>query len=93
MVKIDVSSYHQDVHGAVYAAADALGLTVSSDGGLHKYPGSRHWHIRNGRKSGTLEVTHWPAKQRLWVTYHSNRVGDGWVEEMALKFAQELSGG
>jgi hypothetical protein len=93
MVNVDVKTYGPDVGAAVYAAAAALNLTVASDGGLRKYPGSRHWHIKNGKGSGTLEVTYWPDKNRLWVTYHSNRVGDGWVEEMAPKFAEKLSGG
>ena len=76
---------------AVLAAVEALGLVISSDGTLRKYPGSRHWHLKKPGSTGTLEITYWPAQSRLWVCYHSNRVGDGWVEEAAPQLAAKLS--
>jgi hypothetical protein len=89
MVEIDVP-VPQDVGAAVSSVAEHLGLTIASDGRLKSYPGSRHWHLKKPGKSGTLEITFWPAKERFWVTYHSNRIGDGWVEELAPIFAEYL---
>ena len=94
MVEIEVvcSPYPVEpkILDAVRDAAAELGLTVARDDSLATYPGSRHWHLRNPSVSGTLEVTSWPAGSRLWVSYHDNRVGDGWVRETAPLFAQEI---
>jgi hypothetical protein len=90
MVEFEVEGVPPNVESKVTSAALDLGLTVATDGTLSKYPGCRHWHLRKRGRSGTLEVTYWPAKKRLWVTYHSNRVGDGWVEGAAPVVAQML---
>ena len=93
MVEIPILDWSGDAESAIVEESSRLGLTVSSDGKLASYPGSRHWHIKNGRRSGTLEVTLWPSRNRLCVTYHSNRVGDGWVSESALVLARGLAAG
>ena len=90
MVEIEVVAFGEDVGAAIASAAAELGLSVASDGTLKVYPGSRHWHLRKPGTSGTLEVTHWPAKSRLWVAYHSNRIGDGWVAAAAQQLAAIL---
>lgn len=91
MVEIDIPEFGEDVGASVVAAAAELGLIIASEGSLKLYPGSRHWHLRKPGSSGTLEVTHWPAKPRLWVAYHSNRIGNGWVEAVATQLAHMLS--
>jgi hypothetical protein len=91
LVEFDVDPLPDDPGGAVLAAAAQLGLLIATDGPLRKYPGSRHWHLRKTGCAGTLEVTYWPGKSRLWVAYHSNRTGDGWVESMAPEFVRLLS--
>ena len=96
MIEIEVENWSGDVGEAVTDAANKLGLTISTDGCLKCYPGSRHWHLKRGKATGTLEITFWPAQNRLWVTYHDNRIGDGWVVEtaphMAGALARKLSG-
>src|SRR5687767_4032291 len=91
MVEIPILDWSGDAITAVAEESERQGLTVSSDGKLYSYPGSRHWHLKNGRRPGTLEITLWPSRNRLWVAYHSNRVGDGWVKESALLLAQGLA--
>lgn len=92
MVEIELHEWQGNPETAVLEVADTHGLSVVSDGGLKSYPGSRHWHLKKGKSAGTLEVTWWPAGNRLWVSYHANRVGDGWVEEVAPRFAECLAG-
>ena len=91
LVELEVAGRSGDVGRAVVAAAESLGLRITSDGRLRMYPGSRHWHLKRAAVSGTLEVTWWPARDRLWVAYHSNRVGNGWVEEDAPRLASLLA--
>lgn len=45
-----------------------------------RHPGCVHWHVRNGRESGTLELTFWPAERRAWFTVQSGRTAD-WIDE------------
>jgi hypothetical protein len=59
-------------------ACAAEGLRLTLDGTLAKYPGCRHWHYKRDRQRGTLEITLWPARRRLWVTVHAGRQGD-WI--------------
>lgn len=79
----------RDVAESVSRAVIELGLIVSMFGTLRAYPGSRHWHLRRGSSSGTLEVTWRPAERRLCVSYHANRTGE-WVEELAGKLAEQI---
>ena len=91
VIEIPIREWEGDADAAVIEESCRLGLTISCDGSLSKNPGSRHWHLRNGKRPGTLEVTHWPREQRLWVSYHSNRTGDGWVIEFAHRLAENLA--
>lgn len=91
MVEIPILDLCGDAGAAVERVAEELGLRVTSDGSLRIYPGSRHWHLKSQNRSGTLEITLWPQGNRFWVTYHSNRVGDGWVVRAALEMAARLA--
>ncbi len=69
--------------GVARATDDVLarsGLTVALRDLLKKYPGCIHWHAKNGRASGTLEVTLWPQERRAWFTVQSGRRAP-WIEE------------
>jgi hypothetical protein len=91
MVEISIREWKGDAEAAVIEASRELGLTISTDGSLSKYPGSRHWHLKNAKRPGTLEVTYWRREQRLWLAYHSNRRGDGWVTEFAERMAANVA--
>ena len=56
------------------------GLTFTSKGTLISYPGSTHWHFKKDRQKGTLEITWWESKHRLWFKVAENRTGN-WIEE------------
>ena len=60
----------------IAAACAAEGLRLALDSTLAKYPGCRHWHYKRDRQRGTLEITLWPARRRLWITVHAGRTGD-----------------
>lgn len=49
-------------------------------GTLRAYPGSLHWHVEKPGERGTLEVTLWPAKPRLWLAVQAGRRAR-WIEE------------
>ena len=55
------------------AAIAQCGLGITLRDTLKKYPGSIHWHLKLGRKSGILEVTLWPEQHRAWFSVQSGR--------------------
>jgi len=56
------------------------GLQVRMRGALRAYPGSLHWHVEKPGERGTLEVTLWPAKHRLWLAVQAGRRAR-WIED------------
>jgi hypothetical protein len=59
----------------------AAGLTITHTTTLAQYPGSIHWHLKRGKQPGTLEITWWETKQRLWFKVAAGRTGE-WMEEL-----------
>jgi hypothetical protein len=55
------------------------GLTCTLKGTLVSYPGSIHWHFKKEMQKGTLEITWWESKHRLWFKVAENRIGT-WIE-------------
>jgi hypothetical protein len=49
------------------------GLLMALKGSLSQYPGSIHWHFKKERQKGTLELTLYPAKSRLWSKVQAGR--------------------
>ena len=66
-----------------------LGLTVTRKETLATYPGSIHWHLKQGKASGVLELTLWPAERRLWFSIHRNRSAP-WIEAVQPQMKQEI---
>jgi hypothetical protein len=60
--------------------ADA-GLRQTLKGTLASYPGCVHWHYARARERGTLEVTCWPAQQRLWFKVSAGRAAP-WISTL-----------
>src|SRR5262249_5582781 len=54
-------------------------LTVTLKGTLVQYPGCVHWHVKQGKERGTLEITLWPQARRLWFKMSDGRAAD-WIE-------------
>jgi hypothetical protein len=57
------------------------GLTCTLKGTLAKYSGSVHWHFKRCGQKGTLEITWWENKHRLWFKVAENRTGT-WIEDI-----------
>ena len=55
-------------------------LICARKGTLAGYPGSTHWHFKMGKQKGTLEITWWETKNRLWFKVAKGRTGD-WMEQ------------
>ncbi|HEY3781280.1 MAG TPA: hypothetical protein VGL56_09370 [Fimbriimonadaceae bacterium] len=67
------------VEAIVSRIAADLGLDLKALT-LAKYAGCIHWHLRKPGQKGTLEITWWPEKDKVWVSLRENRMGD-WIDE------------
>ncbi len=67
----------------------AEGLLVNLKGSLAKYPGCIHWHFKRGGQRGTLEITLWASRRRIWFSIHTGRTG-AWIEETVTRLKQDL---
>jgi hypothetical protein len=66
-----------------------LGLTVSMKGSLATHPGSVHWHFKNGKEKGVLELTLIAADRRIWAQVHSGRRAP-WIDLVLPKVRREI---
>lgn len=52
-------------------AAASIGLQFShiTTLGTKRYPGNRHWHLKqHPREKGCLDLTYWPGGRLMWIT-------------------------
>jgi hypothetical protein len=56
------------------------GLRISTRATVGSYPGCIHWHVKRGIQSGTLELTLWEAKRRVWASVQDGRRA-AWIDE------------
>src|SRR5437870_4590591 len=70
------------VAARIEAECADLGLRLTLKSSLAKYPGCTHWHYKQGRQPGTLEITLWPAADRLWFPQRAGRTAP-WVAAIA----------
>ncbi|WP_018467659.1 hypothetical protein [Calidithermus timidus] len=68
------------VWAAVEQAARELGLTITLRTTLAQYPGSTHWHFKQGRTRGIVEATYWPQQHRLWLSIKPRAVSEHTLE-------------
>ena len=62
----------------VERVAAGYGLYIRMRGTLRVYPGSIHLHLEKQREPGTLEITLWPAREKLWLSVQAGRRA-GWI--------------
>jgi hypothetical protein len=67
------------VEQVVEKACIAAGLHPSLKGTLAQYPGSVHWHFKQGGQRGTLELTWWERGNRLWFKVAAGR-SSAWID-------------
>jgi hypothetical protein len=75
-------------------ACVALNLTCAMKSPLASYPGSTHWHFRNGKEKGTLELTLFPRDRRVWAQVQSGRKApwiDALLPEVQRRIERELN--
>lgn len=94
MIEVDVP-VHESVSDAmvlrrVEAASREFGLTIAMRGTLKTWPGSVHWHFKNGKQTGTLEMTWWGAKRRLWFKINTTRNAP-WIDQMLPAMRRRLA--
>ena len=66
-----------------------LGLIVTMRGSLKSFPGSTHWHLKRGRGRGTLELTWWPVRRRLWIKVQAGRTAP-WIDEVSPQIKRKI---
>jgi hypothetical protein len=71
-----------------HAVAES-GLRITLRTSLRKYPGCIHWHVKNGRMAGTLEITLWPQKHRAWFAIQEGRKAE-WIQPMLPILAKNI---
>jgi hypothetical protein len=59
-----------------------LDLIVTIRAGLKSFPGSIHWHLKRDLQRGTLEITWWPDRRRLWLKIQAGRMAL-WIDKTA----------
>ena len=92
-LEVDISRVRYRTFGDLDTTIDRMcsanDLTITMKSTLSKYPGSIHWHVKRGQDPGTLEVTLWPAQERLWFSVQAGRTAD-WVMQTAHRFRDQL---
>jgi hypothetical protein len=78
----------EEIARVIDDSIDRAGLATTMRASLKKFPGCIHWHVKNGRESGTLEITLWPQKHRAWFTIQSGRKGS-WIDAK-MKLLQKI---
>lgn len=65
------------------------GLTCVLKETLASYSGSIHWHFKQDKQKGILEITWWEDKNRLWFKVAKGRTGD-WMDEAMNKLKEQI---
>jgi hypothetical protein len=86
-VSPDIASHK--IVAAVDRSAAELGLTVTMRGTLKTFAGSTHWHLKRDRGRGTVEITWWPQRRRLWIKIQAARAAP-WIDEIAPRLKRKV---
>ncbi len=71
--------------------ATTMGLAFShiTTLGTKKYPGNRHWHLKqHPTEKGCLDITYWPSGPLMWVTMRNNE--PAWVHEVGCRLGPAI---
>ena len=83
---LDVDLVVQEIEEVVFG----FHLEITQKTTLSTMKGSIHYHLKQGKASGVLEVTYWPKRNRLFVEIHDNRLSE-WNRNMILPFSEALA--
>jgi len=79
-LQVPDSTDAEAVRKAVEEICASHALICTLKGTLLRYPASIHWHFKQGKYKGTLEITWWESQHRLWFKVTSNRENK-WIDE------------
>ena len=88
-ITVPLGTDHQLIDSLLEDICRREGLGLALKTVQREYPGSLHWHWKRGKENGTLEVTHWPPENRLWIYVHENRAAP-WTDSMAARLASQI---
>jgi hypothetical protein len=77
------------VPGIVEEVCASNELTCALKGTLVSYPGSIHWHFKQGKQRGTLEITWWESEHRLWFKVTSGRTS-AWIQKSLPQLKEQI---
>ena len=70
-------------------ACAAHGLLAAMKGSLATYAGSVHWHYKQPKQKGTLELTLLRAQRRIWAQVHTNRTAP-WIDALLPRVQDDI---
>lgn len=74
---------------AVAAAGFDLEISHVTVLGRKRYPGNRHWHLKQlDGTTGCLDVTYWPAGALMWISMRDYE--PAWVHEVGRRLGPRL---
>jgi hypothetical protein len=79
----------ETVIGAVEQVCASHDLTCTLKGTLSRYPGSIHWHFKNGKQKGTLEITWQERENRLWFKVANGRASE-WISASLPRLKEQI---
>ena len=93
-VKIQVPTGidNQAVVAAIETTCREAGLKLALKSDLASYPGSTHWHFKEGATAGTLEITYWPQKKSAWFAVQARRDAL-WIDQKLPKLKSAIEDG
>ena len=74
---------------ALESVCAAHGLRVAMKATLASFPGSIHWHFKNQKDKGTLELTVFPRGRRIWAQIQDGRKA-AWIDAMLPKIQRAI---
>lgn len=83
---------HPDPCRIVEDICREYGLVQTFRTTLRSYPGSTHWHFKQGKERGTLEITFWPKQRLLWLSSRVGRDAD-WIPGVMERVEAGIRGG
>jgi hypothetical protein len=79
-LQVPDSTDTEAVRRAIEEICASHALTCTSKGTLLRYPASVHWHFKQVKQTGTLEITWWENQRRLWFKVARNGENK-WIDE------------
>ena len=90
MEEFDVAfDRNRDPIALVETSCHEMKLKLHSKGTLKTYAGCTHWHYKLSPSPGTLEITYWPEKDRLWLKIHNRRRAQ-WIDDSLSELIRKL---